>query len=501
MLKKINKFFRLDGGFTKIIELLLDSLVILIGLWIAVLLLRDFSGKGDIYIIFTRMISKVLESITAGDFFPFTGTNTLLLVGLSTLSYVIICVIMLRVYETTLIKRRYLSSVFATFIALFITNVFFVIIKYIFPVTFPYFSTVVFLLAAFMQLVACFIVKFPLWFVLKKWMKRPTIVISPRADAASIVNKIISDQNTRDKINYIYFQENVEVNDNLINYIDQCKTVYISSEYSTKVKNKLISYCIAKKDIQIKLIPKLYEIGLFKSQTTNIDDKLMFKMRPLELSIEQRFIKRTFDIIISLLGLILSIPIFIVIFILIKLDDRGNFLYSQDRVTRNGRVFKIYKIRTMSTNQQLDEGAINQITGVGKFIRALRFNNIPQLWNVLIGEMSLVGPRPMVQSDIDEFKKLDANFMYRTNVKAGLIGFARYSSHESIAFKDSLRLDLLYIRNQSFLFDMKIILSALLLFFVTKAPSTWNDSKSFEDLLKEKKIKVRDIEDNIIKFL
>lgn len=187
-------------------------------------------------------------------------------------------------------------------------------------------------------------------------------------------------------------------------------------------------------------------------------------------------IKRLFDIVGSGLGLVLFTPVFVVLFILMKIEDvRAPFFFSQDRVGKNHKIFKMYKIRSMclDAEEKLEElliyneieGAMfkmkedPRITKIGKFIRKYSIDELPQLWNVLKGDMSLVGPRPPLPREVEEYNRED---LKRLLVKPGCTGLWQISGRNDVGFNEMVALDLEYINNQTTLYDFKIILKTII---------------------------------------
>ena len=189
------------------------------------------------------------------------------------------------------------------------------------------------------------------------------------------------------------------------------------------------------------------------------------------LSPMQRIIKRTMDIVLCSLAMVVAAPIMLVVAAAIKLEDGGPVFYKQDRLTRGGREFKILKFRSMIVDAEKYAGAVlasgndPRITKVGKVIRATRLDELPQLLNILKGDMSIVGPRPERKCFAEEYAKEIPEFTYRTKVKGGLTGYAQvYGKYNTSAY-DKLRLDLMYIENYSLLLDIKLIILTLRIIF------------------------------------
>ena len=182
------------------------------------------------------------------------------------------------------------------------------------------------------------------------------------------------------------------------------------------------------------------------------------------LSVDQLFAKRVLDILLVLPVLVIAAPVMLLTAVVIWLYDRGPVLYKQTRVTRHDREFKIYKFRSMVVNAESDGLAKlakendDRITPVGRFIRATRIDELPQLFNILKGDMSFVGPRPERPEIIEEYCKEIPEFKFRTRVKAGLTGYAQVYGKYNTTPYDKLKLDLLYISSYSMWTDIKLIL-------------------------------------------
>lgn len=179
-------------------------------------------------------------------------------------------------------------------------------------------------------------------------------------------------------------------------------------------------------------------------------------------------VKRIFDVFLSFVGLIASLPIIIIAAIAIRLETKGPIIYTQERVGRDGKLFTIYKLRTMYCDAEQDGACWAQkndprITKAGRLLRKTRFDELPQFINVLRGEMSLVGPRPERPHFIQEFSKELPQFSDRLAVKPGLTGWSQVNGGYELSPAEKLEKDLYYIRNQSILLDLKIILKTVLI--------------------------------------
>jgi len=259
--------------------------------------------------------------------------------------------------------------------------------------------------------------------------------------------------------------------DNVQKTINFSDDVFLCSNVADETKERIIRYCM-NRDKGIYIIPGLPEIMLYKAQMIQFDDIAAFAVEQLKLSTVQRIVKRAFDILFSIIALVILSPVMLISFVIVKLKSKGSALYLQERVTRGGRKFKLFKFRTMVENAEKNTGPTlsvendKRITPVGKVLRNTRLDELPQFINVLLGEMSVVGPRPERPHFVEQFKKEIPGYEYRTHVKAGITGLAQVLGKYSTEPEDKLRYDLLYIRNYSILYDMKIILQTLNIVFM-----------------------------------
>lgn len=253
-------------------------------------------------------------------------------------------------------------------------------------------------------------------------------------------------------------------------------------------RNNILKYCYAKK-VRAYVIPKISDIILMGADRIHVFDTPFMLSRGYTLSFDQRFGKRVLDIILSLLLLLLASPFMLITALAIKLYDGGPVIYSQIRCTKAGRQFLIYKFRSMIVDAekkggvQLAKEHDKRITPVGRVIRAARIDELPQLFNILKGDMSFVGPRPERPELIEEYSREMPEFAFRMRVKAGLTGYAQVYGKYNTTPYDKLKLDLFYIENYSFWTDIKLILMTVKTIF--KPASTEGIDDEQTNALKE----------------
>ncbi len=237
------------------------------------------------------------------------------------------------------------------------------------------------------------------------------------------------------------------------------------------VKKQLINYCY-KTGTRLYILPDVEDIVVSNAHHTQIFDTPVFLCKNRGLTPEQEIVKRSIDILASGLGLILASPFMLIVAAAIKLEDRGPIFFKQQRVTKGNEPFYVLKFRSMIVDAEKDGVARlatkgdSRITKVGKIIRMTRLDELPQLINILKGEMSLVGPRPERPEIMADYIKDWPEVEYRTKVKAGLTGLAQVKGKYNTTPQDKLLFDLLYIERYSLWLDIKLILMTLKIMFM-----------------------------------
>lgn len=238
----------------------------------------------------------------------------------------------------------------------------------------------------------------------------------------------------------------------------------------TAERNMLLKYCYGK-FIRVYMMPKIPDVLVKGTTELHVFDTPIYLTREYALKFEERLAKRSIDLICSLILCVITLPFMLLTAIAIKLQDGGPVLYKQTRCTLGGREFKILKFRSMRVDAEKDGVARlaakndSRITPVGKFIRAVRLDELPQLFNILKGDMSFIGPRPERPEIIEQYKEEMPEFVFRMKVKAGLAGYAQVYGKYNTTPYDKLKLDLTYIENYSVWLDIKLMLLTLKILF------------------------------------
>ncbi len=244
----------------------------------------------------------------------------------------------------------------------------------------------------------------------------------------------------------------------------------ILNDIPAQLRNDILKFCYLKR-VRAYVVPKLTDVILRGAKNNSLFDTPLLLVRGTGLTPTQRIAKRAMDILLCSIAMIPAAPIMLIVAAAIKLEDGGPVFFRQDRLTRGGREFKILKFRSMIVDAEKYAGAVlatgddPRITKVGKVIRATRLDELPQLLNILKGDMSIVGPRPERKVFSDEFCREMPEFAYRLKVRGGLTGYAQiYGKYNTSAY-DKLRLDMMYIENYSLMMDIKLIILTLRIIF------------------------------------
>ncbi len=237
----------------------------------------------------------------------------------------------------------------------------------------------------------------------------------------------------------------------------------ILGSISNDLRSRLIKFCY-ENSIRLFVVPTVQDILLNKAHETQIGDSLVYLSKNHSFSLEQLAVKRLMDIFISLFAIIITSPIMLVTAVAIKVYDNGPVFFRQDRYTRDKHVFNMIKFRSMvpdaeKNGAQYTVPGDERVTPVGRFIRRTRIDELPQFFNVLKGDMSVVGPRAERIETVNAYCEKMPEFAYRMKVKAGITGYAQIYGKYNTPYEEKIKMDLLYIENSSLLLDLQLIFS------------------------------------------
>ena len=310
-----------------------------------------------------------------------------------------------------------------------------------------------------------------IWVVGMRWVyariypPRRMLLVYGKRNPCDLVKKISSREDKYNICEQVHLSRGEEY---IKKKIDEYPAV-ILADMPSHERNVLLKYCF-EKDIRCYSIPKLSDILLRNSDDIHLFDTTLLLSRNRRLTAEQLFVKRAMDIVFSLIGLVLASPVMLIIAALIKAYDGGPVFYKQPRLTRDKKVFYILKFRSMKVESEVSGARLackedDRITPVGRVIRNIHFDELPQIFNILKGDMSLVGPRPERPEIAEQYRREIPEFDYRLKVKAGLTGYAQVYGKYNTTPYDKLKLDLTYIETYSVLQDIKLLMLTFKILF------------------------------------
>lgn len=315
------------------------------------------------------------------------------------------------------------------------------------------------------------------------------MIIGPKLEAEAFAKKYLEKKIKRSKIRYVFYEINGEIDERIYKKVVNVNEIILLDTLSVKNKQKFLLYFNSCLNKDVYLCSSYFDVISHSVSIKNINGLLGIEQKPLVIDIVEGFVKRLFDIVCSLVILVLASPVFIIIPLLIKLDSKGPVFYRQERYTKDLKTFRIFKFRSMyidaDPNKPAEVGD-KRITRVGKFIRACRIDEIPQVLNVIKGDMSLVGPRALMHGDVDHLLEIDPEYRYRFNVKAGITGLQQVKTNPGSNYKEKLRYDLYYIVNYSLYLDIQILFETVLTVLKKEmAAGVETDTRTLQEYLKD----------------
>jgi len=301
----------------------------------------------------------------------------------------------------------------------------------------------------------------------KQHPAQKTVIVYGGAEKLDEYCSIITMQRNKFVVDHVVSQS--ESTGKLLDIINKAESVFFLN-VDEKKQDWMFEYCYLHNK-HTYILPSFSSILVNTAGTLWLSNTPVFSLRRPEPDMGTQFIKRFMDISLSLIGIILSSVFMLVIWLVTRLYDRHPAVYKQVRVTKGGRLFTLYKFRSMRPDAE-DDGVPrlaayddDRITPFGRFIRKTRLDELPQLFNVLSGSMSIVGPRPERPEIAEQYEKIYPNFTFRTKVKAGLTGFAQVYGQYNTSPEEKLFLDIMYIEKFSIMEDIKLILQTVKVIF------------------------------------
>lgn len=293
------------------------------------------------------------------------------------------------------------------------------------------------------------------------------MVVGPISECKNAVHNFKISENRQYRVVSVVFNDYFKHIKNNINDID---VFYLLDFNSLEEEKEILSY-LTINNKRVFLGTDFGNILRTNNRVMNIDDESIIAISKFEISPENGTIKRMVDIIVSVIMLILTSPIMIITTLLIKLTSKGPVFYKQIRVTKDQKEFNILKFRSMRIDAEELSGPVlaqaedPRVTTLGRYIRSLRIDELPQLINVLKGDMSIVGPRPERPFFVDQFQKENPYYYLRHTVRAGITGYAQVHGKYSTDFNSKLKFDLLYIKKYTLMMDIQILFQTVKILF------------------------------------
>ncbi|WP_010235678.1 sugar transferase [Clostridium arbusti] len=350
----------------------------------------------------------------------------------------------------------------------------------------------VILYSSIIQIVLLSIWKSFVWKIKRTMYGKKDVIIIGSTNAEHVAKKILLKQNDLYNIKYICHPD---VN-KIVDLINEVEIVILCDDVKSEFKDYILDKCLVEQK-SILIVPAMSDLALLGSKLNKIDDLPLLRAKPLCLTTEEKAIKRVLDVILAVIGIVVTSPFMLIVAIIIKLSDGGNVLYSQERVTDGGRNFNLVKFRSMKMNAEKLSGPVlatdkdPRITKVGRIIRATRMDELPQLLNILKGDMSIVGPRPERPFYVDKFEREIPDYKYRTVVKAGLTGLAQVLGKYNTTPEDKVRYDIMYIKNYSILLDIKLIFQTIKIIFLKESTEGVREDISLEEMIKNRELDIK----------
>lgn len=293
------------------------------------------------------------------------------------------------------------------------------------------------------------------------------MVVGSEESCLAAVRNFESSKNNRHAVKSIVidnFYGNIE------KHMDSVDIVYLADKLVESEKIAIYDLLIGKNK-KLFLNTSFENLVLVNPNIMSIEDESIIEASNFSISPEDDMIKRLIDVTASLAILLVTSPIILVTAVLVKATSKGPVFYKQIRITKDQKEFGILKFRTMSATAEDSSGPVlasandSRVTKVGKYLRSLRIDELPQLFNVLKGDMSLVGPRPERPFFVEQFQEQNRYYYLRHNVRAGITGYAQVYGKYATDFNSKLNFDLVYIKKYSFVLDVKIMLQTIKILF------------------------------------
>ena len=430
-------------------------------------------------IILTFVYFLIWRSFYRGTSFPYYGRGKYILAGI----YIMLVAVFFVMNESARFGYMKLSeTVISQFISIFVVD----LITYfqLSLIANVMIDPIPMLLLLLIDFVICFILTFAFTKLYRGVYAPKKLVMVYGNDNAINLKFKMDERSEKYQVNELL---NINIGlDKIYSALPDFEGVIIN-DVPSDIRNDILKFCY-ERELDTYLVPKISDVIIRGAKEITLFDTPLISVKGKGLTYSQEFIKRLLDIFASFFSLILFSPIMILIAIAIKIEDHGPVFFRQERVTKGGKIFKILKFRSMVVDAEDTTKYSNfkatdkdpRITKVGHLIRATRLDELPQLFNIIKGDMSFVGPRPERYEHVEEYEKLLPEFKYRTKVKGGLTGYAQIYGKYNTGAYDKLRLDLKYIEDYSLFLDIKLIFMTLQVMLRPEATEGFDKAEELE---------------------
>lgn len=397
---------------------------------------------------------------------PYYSRGNWVVIALFTIMYFIYC----KIFDGFLVSINRISEmVYSQMLAALITDAIMYIITWLLMRSFPNVLPMLILLVVQLAVSIIWCMAAHTWYFKVYPPQKSAIVYDAREGMERLI-----DEYGMDKKFKVLFEIKSDTCINDLSILNKVETVFLSGIHSHD-RNIILKYCVSN-GINVYVIPRVGDVIMSGARKMHMFHLPMLRVGRYNPNPEFLFIKRLFDILLSLIAIIILSPIMIVVALLIKATDKGPVLYKQCRLTKNGKRFMVLKFRSMRIDAEKDGVARlssgdkdDRITPIGKFIRKVRFDELPQLFNILFGDMSIVGPRPERPEIATQYEKELPEFNLRLQAKAGLTGYAQVYGKYNTTPYDKLQMDLMYIASPSIIEDIKIMFATVKILFMPES--------------------------------
>lgn len=397
---------------------------------------------------------------------PYYSKGNWLVIALFTIIYFTYC----KIFDGFLVSINRISEmIYSQMLAAVISDGIMYVITWLLMRDFPNILPMILVLGAQLIISIIWSVAAHAWYFRTYPPQKSAIIY----DAREGMERLICEYGMDKKFNVLFEVKSDTCIDNL-GMLDEVETVFLSGIHSHD-RNIILKYCVLR-GINVYVIPRVGDVIMSGARKMHMFHLPMLRVGRYNPNPEFLFFKRVFDIVLSLIAIIILSPIMVIVAIAIKATDRGPVLYKQCRLTKDGRKFMVLKFRSMRVDAEKDGVARlssgdkdDRITPIGKFIRKVRIDELPQLFNIFLGDMSIVGPRPERPEIAEQYIKELPEFELRLQAKAGLTGYAQVYGKYNTTPYDKLQMDLMYIANPSLFEDIKIIFATIKILFMPES--------------------------------